>query len=110
MKMRKAIARAFLARMAAKGDGLAFRVAAAGVAAVAGLEINQRQMTRRDRDAPKLKGGRALEGGGFGGGTRSFAGAQLADPPSVGLLRLVQGPRGAFGHGHPEPPAARAAD
>ena len=94
--MRGAIARTFLARMAAKGDRLALHVATVGVAAVAGLEIDQRDMTRRDRDATKLKHGGMFECGGFGSGCRSFPGAQLADPPRVGLFRLVKGARRAF--------------
>jgi len=49
-EMRDAVTRAFAARMAAKGDRLTLCIAAIWIAAIVRLEINQRQMPRRDRD------------------------------------------------------------
>ena len=49
--MRRAVARTFAPRMAAESDGFALLVAALGGAAIAGLEIDQRQMARIDFDA-----------------------------------------------------------
>src|ERR1700686_1760633 len=54
MKMRRAVARAVAPRMAAKGDGFALRVAAVGVAAVAGFEIDQGEMPRHDLDTAEF--------------------------------------------------------
>src|SRR5580692_7625711 len=54
MKMRRAIAGVLAARLTAEGDGFAFLIAAIGVAAIAGFELQQRQMSRIGFDTAKL--------------------------------------------------------
>src|SRR5262249_53897578 len=52
--MRSAIARAFAARMAAKGDGFPIRVAAVGETAIAAFQLDQREVAGIDLDAAEL--------------------------------------------------------
>src|SRR5437879_4265854 len=52
--MRRAIARAGLARMTAEGDRLSLLVTAIGITAVASIELDQRDQTRPDTDAAQF--------------------------------------------------------
>src|ERR1700736_2390144 len=59
--MRRAGADTFPPRMTAEGDSFALLVAAIGIAAIAGLEIDQRKMPRHDFDAAQLRHFRRIE-------------------------------------------------
>jgi hypothetical protein len=59
--MRRAIAGVRCARLSAEGDGFAVLVAAIGVAAIAGFELQQRQMARIGFDTAELEGLFAFE-------------------------------------------------
>ena len=51
MEMRRAVARAWTARMTAEGDGLALLVASIGVVAISTPQIDQGKVPRLDLDA-----------------------------------------------------------
>jgi hypothetical protein len=61
VKMWSAVTRAITARVAAKSDGFAVRVATVWVAAITGFEFNQRKMPRVDCDTAQFERLRAFE-------------------------------------------------
>src|SRR4051812_21038952 len=61
MEMRRAVARAHAAAVAAESNGFALGVAAIGVAAITGFEFDQREMARQDFGAAEGRCFRALE-------------------------------------------------
>src|SRR5437588_288188 len=63
MKMRGAVACAGLPRMTAERDGVVVPVAAIGIAAVAGLELLEREQPGTDADAAKPDWRRRCRGG-----------------------------------------------
>src|ERR1700761_1036565 len=88
MKVCHAITGVFAAGPAAEGDGLAFLIAAIRVAAIAGFEFEQGQMTRIGLDAAKLDGLFALENRHYPSGQRCIALPQLVRFGLFGFRRL----------------------